>query len=91
MQTDCIKKTKENARILSEWLKNNLTLANYNEIVGEMVAGCMVTKSTFRNWTYGRCRIPALAMVKLNEISMKYNNTRIFGDAEVGSNHNKND
>lgn len=53
---------------LQEWLKSIL-YGNYHEMLKRIEEECKVSKFTFENWRYSKCRIPELHKSKIEEIA----------------------
>lgn len=65
------------AKILREWLES-IPFGRYNAVKRQLVEKCLVSGATFKNWRYGKCRIPMAAKRDINEISMLVSGYEIF-------------
>lgn len=61
---------QKDSDLLKEWI-SGLTLGEYEKKIEMIVKRCFIKKSTFQNWRYGLCKIPALAKPIINEIAEK--------------------
>ena len=67
--------------ILRGWLES-VPYRSYNKTRHLLVARCNVSRSTFDNWYYGRCRIPGSAKVLINSVTMQISGEEIFTIAQ---------
>lgn len=67
MQVKHEKSYPEDTRKLRDYMFQ-LRHCDYLEVRKAIIEGCLVPTYTYSNWLHGRCRIPALAKQKINEI-----------------------
>ena len=75
MQENKVKKsTTAQARCdgeeLAAWL-NSVPHGDYKRVLISILEGCMIPVTTLNNWRQGKCRIPKLHKMKINEIAQK--------------------
>lgn len=63
---------------LRYWLDFSVCRGNFNNVVSRLVSVCMVSTTTFNNWRYGRCRIPAAAKRDMNQVAVELTGKEIF-------------
>lgn len=76
--------TCSDAEKLRHWLDYAVPRGDYNKIKRKLVEECMVPTYTFRNWIYGRCRIPWGAKRDINRVTKEYSGEEIFTIVEPG-------
>lgn len=76
-QISKVKNQLTDAEILHQWMQN-LPYKNYNATRARLVSACMVPVDTFRNWMYGKSRIPMLAKREMNKIGVEITGKNIF-------------
>ena len=54
--------------ILRRWL-DTIPHGDYNKVISKLVDACLISRSTFRNWRYGNCRIPASGKRDINIVT----------------------
>ncbi len=65
------------AEILRRWL-DTIPRGEYNTVISKLVDACLVPYSTFRNWRYGNCRIPAAGKRDINTVTREVSGIEIF-------------
>lgn len=63
---------------LRYWLDFSVCRGNFNDVVSRLVSACMVSPTTFNNWRYGKCRIPAAAKRDMNKVAVEVSGKEIF-------------
>lgn len=63
--------------VLHQWL-DSVPRGEYNALRRRMVEECLVSKETFRNWLYGKCRIPMAAKRDINRVTKAFSGVDIF-------------
>lgn len=71
------------AEILRQWL-DSVPRGDYNKQKQRLVEECLVSVSTFKNWLYGKCRIPEAGKRDINRVTLEYSGFRIFTIAKPG-------
>ena len=75
---ECENKSKlSDDEILRNWI-STIPVGRYAGVVDDILDTCMISRDTFKNWRYGRCRIPAAGKRDLNIISQKISGVDIF-------------
>lgn len=77
MQSNKEIKRHTEAYILRQWL-DTIPRGDYNKIMSLLFARCLVNKSTFANWRYGRCRIPEASKRDINSVTQEISGIEIF-------------
>lgn len=72
------------AKILRHWLDYSVPRGEYNKLKKRLVEECLVSASTFKNWLYGKCRIPESGKRDINRVTLEYSGTEIFTIAKPG-------
>ena len=62
---------------LRHWL-DTIPRGEYNKVIAKLVASCLVSRSTFRNWRYGNCRIPDAGKRDINAVTREVSGVEIF-------------
>ena len=68
--------------ILRGWLES-IPYCSYNKTRLLLVARCKVSLDVFKNWYYGRSRIPGSAKVLINMVTKEVSNKEIFTIADA--------
>ena len=55
---------------LTAWL-NSVPHGDYRQILATIMEVCLIPATTLKNWRDGKCRIPELHKVKINEIAQR--------------------
>lgn len=63
--------------ILRRWLET-IPRGEYNSVIAKLLAACLVSHSTFRNWRYGNCRIPDAGKRDINTVTREVSGIEIF-------------
>lgn len=82
MQTEI--KCRTDAEILRHWLDYSVPRGEYNKQKMRLVEECLVSASTFKNWLYGKCRIPEAGKRDINRVTLEYSGIEIFTIAKPG-------
>lgn len=82
MQTEI--KHLTDAEILRHWLDYSVPRGEYNKIKTRFVEECLVSVSIFKNWLYGKCRIPESGKRDINRVTLEYSGIEIFKIAKPG-------
>lgn len=82
MQTEI--KHRTDAEILRHWLDYSVPRGEYNKQKKRLVEECLVSASTFKNWLYGKCRIPESGKRDINRVTLEYSGIKIFTIAKPG-------
>ena len=72
------------AEILRHWLDFSVPRGEYNKQKRRLVEVCLVSKSTFNNWLYGKCRIPESGKRDINRVTLEFSGKEIFTLANPG-------
>ncbi len=70
--------------ILRNWI-NTIPLGEYEKVFARLLEVCLVSKYTFANWRYGRCRIPESGKRDINEVTKEISGIEIFTIALPGT------
>lgn len=84
MQEQSKKSFKSDAKILRQWLDNNVPRAQYNKVKNRIVEECLIRPWTLNNWLYGYCRIPDAGKRDINKVTMEFSGVEIFTIAKPG-------
>jgi hypothetical protein len=60
----------------------SLPTKDYKRIKDEIIEGCFISESTWKNWLCGRTRVPYLAKPVINRIAKK----QIYKESEMSIN-----
>lgn len=84
MQGQSKKSYKSDAKILRQWLDNNVPRAQYNKVKNRIVEVCLIRPWTLNNWLYGCCRIPEAGKRDINKVTKEFSGVEIFTIAKPG-------
>ena len=70
-------KIASEAQILRNWL-DSIPRSGYNAVISKLVERCMIPKTTYQNWRYGRCRIPEAGKRDINSLTKEISGIEIF-------------
>lgn len=65
------------SEILRVWLKT-VPYGEYNAVKEMIVDECLIKRTTFHNWLYGKCRIPLSGKRDINRVTMKVSGIEIY-------------
>lgn len=71
------KNTAKDSLILRNWL-DTVPYGDYAKIIKLLTERCLVNITTFRNWRYGRCRIPESGKRDINNVTLEISGIEIF-------------
>lgn len=65
------------AEILRQWL-DSVPRGEYVKVKSRIREVCLISKPTFANWIYGRCRIPEAGKRDINKVAQEVSGKEIF-------------
>ena len=57
---------------------DNISTSKYRDVQKAIIEECYINRSTFHHWRSGKNQPPTLAKMKINEITQRYTNQKVY-------------